>query len=84
MKLIEWYVSEKQGVGNAYEFSRPKGIAQPWAKTVWKPHLLPKHKFTFYLLAHNKLLTKDRMPYEACKTCALCQQVDKSCCHLFF
>lgn len=84
MKITDWYAGEKQGAGRAYKFFRPKAAVQSWGRVMWKPYILPKHRFTFWLLGHGKLMTKDRMSYEPCKTCALCQQADETCNHLFF
>lgn len=84
MKFIEWYVAEKQGAAKAYSFFRPKGAAWDWAKVVWKPCLMPKHRLTLWLLAHGRLRTKDRIPYEANKTCPLCKHADETCAHTFF
>lgn len=84
MTLTDLYVLERQGATKAYEFFRPRGTTQPWVKVVWKPCLLPKHRLTFWLLVHGRLRTNDQIPYESCKTCALCQHADESSDHFFF
>lgn len=51
---------------------------------IWRPHLLPKHRFALWLFAHRKFLTKDRQPYILDRSCGLCGMVEENAHHLFF
>ncbi|XP_042386550.1 uncharacterized protein LOC121978244 [Zingiber officinale] len=84
MKMIEWFAGENKGMALAYEFFRPRAAKVDWFLVLWKPYILPKHRFTSWLLAHGRLRTADTIPYEPNKLCALCHQQDESNTHLFF
>ncbi|XP_042415457.1 uncharacterized protein LOC122004672 [Zingiber officinale] len=45
---------------------------------------MPKHSFTLWLFAHERLRTKDRKPDVQCKTLPLCQDANETFNHLFF
>lgn len=82
--LSDWYASYSRGATKAYEFFQPKGEAKAQVKVVWKAYLMPKHRFTLQLLAHDQLRTKDCISYEPIKISLLCQDVDETIDHLFF
>lgn len=56
----------------------------PWKSLVYKPGLLPKHSFSFWMFAHKKFLTLDRQVYIQDKKCVLCGLHYESFVHLFF
>lgn len=49
-----------------------------------KLYLMPKHQFALWLLAQGRIQTKDRIPYEICKICPLCQDANETIDHTFF
>jgi hypothetical protein len=58
-------------------------------KWIWKSACLPKQKFFFWLLAHDRLNTKEMMErksfYVQCNKCVLCDdQAVETMAHLFF
>lgn len=56
----------------------------PWKPFIQRPHIIPKHRFAFWIFAHGKFLTKDRQPYIFDKTCGLCGTVNENAQHVFF
>lgn len=72
------------GLNGAYKFFMQSTGKWPWKPIIWKNCLVPKHRFTTWLLAHGKLLTKDRQPYIQDKSCGLCYVHMESTAHLFF
>ncbi|XP_042467517.1 uncharacterized protein LOC122050697 [Zingiber officinale] len=84
MKMIEWFAGENKGSALAYEFFRPKAAKVDWFSVIWKPYILPKHRFTSWLLAHGRLRMADTISYESNKLCTLCHQQGESNNHIFF
>lgn len=78
-----WF-NKQDGIGKAYDFFINKNGRWPWKPIIWKSCILPKHRFCLWLLAHGKLLTKDRHIYILDKLCVFCSCVDESAKHLFF
>ncbi|XP_074590006.1 uncharacterized protein LOC141845903 [Curcuma longa] len=76
--------NKRAGVGWAYEFFQPRGTMVPWATAVWRADIMPKHRFTYWLAAHGRLRTADRMPYDPMKECVLCHSGEESNAHIFF
>ncbi|XP_073275451.1 uncharacterized protein [Primulina huaijiensis] len=81
--LAHWFGSMK-GLSKAYNFFVGSWNGWPWKPLISKSCILPKHKFVLWLVAHRKLLTRDRLPYLSDKSCALCRLKDESVNHLFF
>ncbi|XP_075477364.1 uncharacterized protein LOC142518465 [Primulina tabacum] len=82
-QLDSWF-HNKGGVSRAYEFFAQKNGNWPWKPLLSKHYILPKHRFVLWLLAHRKLLTRDRLGYLQDSKCVLCLQEDESNLHLFF
>ncbi|XP_074266676.1 uncharacterized protein LOC141589955 [Silene latifolia] len=75
--------SIKQG----YQWLGDAECSQEWAKFVWNNLSVPKHCFIGWLIAHKRLLTKDRLhSMNICsdKLCVLCGVADEDHNHLFF
>lgn len=73
------------GVRDAYNFFVESIGNWPWKPVIWKTCIVPKHRFTLWLVAHGKLLTRDRLGYlpeQHC--CLLCHAPVESTQHLFF
>lgn len=82
--LFAWLVWWSGWYGKAYDFFVCKADKWPWKPIILKSCVIPKHRFCLWLLAHGKLLTKDRQSYIIDKICVLCSCVDESASHLFF
>ncbi|XP_073060321.1 uncharacterized protein [Primulina eburnea] len=81
--LQSWF-SSGEGIGKAYDFFTKKVGKWPWKPLLSRSCILPKHKFTLWLVAHSKLRTRDRLPYAIDKACILCDGNIESVDHLFF
>ncbi|XP_074570567.1 uncharacterized protein LOC141827233 [Curcuma longa] len=84
MRMMDWFVGEDNGVKNAYNFFMPRGTEVAWKAMVWRPEIMPKHRFALWMLAQGRLRTKDRMEYEPNKECVMCRQQTESNQHVFF
>ncbi|XP_042401204.1 uncharacterized protein LOC121991262 [Zingiber officinale] len=82
--MVEWFATRKTGTANAYDFFMTRGPEVAWASMVWRPKIMPKHRFFLWLLAHERLQTTDRLSYEENKICVLCHGQDESNDHVFF
>lgn len=84
--LSGWFAAPQQrGSGMAYAFFTPWSKTKPWTKVVWKSYLMPKYQF--YIMAPyewGQIRTKDKLSYESCKTCPLCQRAYETLDHTFF
>lgn len=81
--LLESWFCRSMGLGKSYEFVGTVG-RWPWKPIIWKSCILPKHRFVLWLVAHGKLLTRDRQSYVDNKACVLCNRAIESVEHLFF
>ncbi|XP_073271519.1 uncharacterized protein [Primulina huaijiensis] len=82
-KICYWFASH-QGMSRAYEYFVQSKGKWPWKIILSRHCILPKHRIILWLLAHQKLLTRDRMGFVEDKICMLCNEVDESNSHLFF
>ncbi|GJR15479.1 putative reverse transcriptase domain-containing protein [Tanacetum coccineum] len=48
-------------VSRAWEAFRPRGNEVNWFRTVWFPHLVPRHSFHLWLVMRNSLKTQDKL-----------------------
>lgn len=65
----------------------PQGEPVFWHRQVWFPGRIPKHAFITWVLARNRLGTRDRMRawgLQVPATCILCNTTDETRQHLFF
>ncbi|XP_075489619.1 uncharacterized protein LOC142528452 [Primulina tabacum] len=82
-KLRLWF-QEPKGMPKAYDyFVKAKGKC-PWSKLLCRGCILPKHRILMWLIAHRKLLTRDRLGFVEDRMCLLCKEVGESNEHLFF
>lgn len=61
--------------------------AVPWHKSVWFTGMIPKHAFIAWLVAHDRLSTRDRMirwGSQVSPLCPLCDSANECKQHLFF
>ncbi|XP_075508005.1 uncharacterized protein LOC142544859 isoform X1 [Primulina tabacum] len=78
-----WFAEDK-GMSRAYDwFANSKGN-WPWKPLLTRSFILPKHRIILWLVAHAKLLTRDRLPFVDDKPRVLCNTVNESTQHLFF
>lgn len=82
--LLESWFSNGKGLGKAYEFFIGAVGRWPWKPIIWKSCILPKHRFILWMVAHGKLMTRDRQSYVEDKECVLCKRANESVDHLFF
>lgn len=69
----------------AYDFFRPTASPKPWASVIWAPSLTPKHSFIFWLAAHGRLHTKDRLHLTNIDlSCDFCAASLETTSHLYF
>lgn len=81
--LHGWFI-EGKGLQSAYKFFVHSIENWPWKPILWKSCIIPKHRFTTWLLSHGKLLTRDRQQYIEDKICSLCCIPEESSAHLLF
>lgn len=65
----------------------PTGATVPWHKSVWFKDRVPKHAFIAWVVAWNRLHTRDRLRrwgLSIPSVCVLCNTCDESRDHLFF
>ncbi|XP_073151808.1 uncharacterized protein [Henckelia pumila] len=83
LEMSHWF-GGRHGLTEDYRCFIPGQGRWPWKPFLWKPHILPKHRFALLIFAHGKFLTKDRQPYVLEKECGFCRDVHESAHHLFF
>ncbi|XP_075515984.1 uncharacterized protein LOC142550821 [Primulina tabacum] len=82
-RLRSWF-GQSGGLSRAYHyFVRSKGV-WPWKPLLAKSCILPKHRFVLWLVAHSKLMTRDRMGFLPDHSCVLCKDDLETVHHLFF
>ncbi|XP_073024427.1 uncharacterized protein [Primulina eburnea] len=81
--LNSWFTNS-YGIGKAYDFFAKNNGKWPWKPLLSRSCLLPKHRFTLWLMAHSKLRTRDRLVFVEDKTCILCKVQIETVEHLFF
>ncbi|XP_074305587.1 uncharacterized protein LOC141640805 [Silene latifolia] len=70
-----------------YNWIVDDGIDVTWYPWIKNRLLLPKHNFFICLVAHNRLLSQDRlvrMQIATCNRCLLCDDGEENIDHLFF
>lgn len=63
------------------------GQAVPWKKSLWFSKNIPKHAFIHWVVARDRLPTRDRLRrwgFQVPDTCLLCNVAAESRSHLFF
>ncbi|XP_073120838.1 uncharacterized protein [Henckelia pumila] len=81
---LERWFEGNGGLSKAYDFFLQTRGIWPWKPLVWKSCIIPKHRVILWLLAHGKLLTRDRLGFVEDKKCGLCKDCDESIGHMFF
>ncbi|XP_073041834.1 uncharacterized protein [Primulina eburnea] len=81
IKLEEWFGGIK-GLSKVYDFF--VGRWNNWPPLIAKSCKMSKHRFNLWLVAHRKLLTRDRLGYLDDRSCVLCNFAVESVNHLFF
>ncbi|XP_073310971.1 uncharacterized protein [Primulina huaijiensis] len=77
-------IDNSGGLSIAYHyFVGSKGV-WPWKPLLAKSCILPKHRFVLWLIAHSKLMTRDRMGFLPDRSCVLCKDDLETVHHLFF
>ncbi|XP_075473646.1 uncharacterized protein LOC142504743 [Primulina tabacum] len=81
--LNSWF-GNNAGLSKAYECFADSHGKWPWKPLISRSFILPKHRFTLWLMAHAKLLTRDRLSFVEDKSYVLCNEELESINHLFF
>lgn len=81
---MQWFNDPALATDEAYRWFFHSNSHWPWKSLVFKPGIIPKHRYAFWLFAHKKFLTKDRQHYITDKQCVLCDQHPETFTHLFF
>ncbi|XP_075499775.1 uncharacterized protein LOC142538314 [Primulina tabacum] len=81
--LQKWF-GNKEGIAHAYQFFVGTTGNWPWKPLLSRTFILPKHRFILWLLAHRKLMTRDRLRFINDRRCVLCELKDEAVDHLFF
>ncbi|XP_060200203.1 uncharacterized protein LOC132628418 [Lycium barbarum] len=77
----------KYTISSAYSWSMGGGTQQPWWRAVWSIATVPKHRFIFWLVMHERLLTRVRLEKMGlCQDnfCGLCGRSPETINYLFF
>lgn len=72
---------------DTWEALHPQGETVFWHRQVWFQGRIPKHAFITWVIARNRLGTRDRMRswgLQVPATCILCNAADETRQHLFF
>ncbi|XP_074313629.1 uncharacterized protein LOC141648813 [Silene latifolia] len=91
-----WWLAQKKDhlwdnqdytIRKGYNWLGPTSKKVVWSKFVWVKEAIPKHSFIGWLVAQNRLLTRDRLKKMGIiedETCPLCGTLPESHHHLFF
>ncbi|XP_073131452.1 uncharacterized protein [Henckelia pumila] len=82
-RMDVWF-GQGRGLKNTYYFFLEARGRWHWKPILWKACILPKHMIILWLLAHGKLLTKDRLGHVEDKVCGFCNAFEESVRQLFF
>ncbi|XP_073313562.1 uncharacterized protein [Primulina huaijiensis] len=63
IQMLDSWFGVSKGLNRAYDFFVAQQHRWPWKPLISKRCILPKHKFILWLLAHRKLLTRNRLEY---------------------
>jgi hypothetical protein len=79
--------SNRFSTSDTWRFLETPYSPVPWHKAVWLKDHVPKQAFICWVVAHNRLHTRDRLRswgLSIPSTCVLCNNQDESRDHLFF
>ncbi|XP_056862324.1 uncharacterized protein LOC130510011 [Raphanus sativus] len=79
--------SSSFSAADTWEALHPAGEPVFWHRQVWFQGRIPKHAFITWVLARNRLGTRDRLRawgLQVPATCVLCNTTDETMQHLFF
>ncbi|XP_074300880.1 uncharacterized protein LOC141632216 [Silene latifolia] len=85
--LFTWDGLEKYNIKESYLRLKPDGMKVHWYPWMLNRWILPKYSFTCWLIAHQRLLTQDRlirMKIAHSNCCFLCGSQEENHPHLFF
>ncbi|XP_019225379.1 PREDICTED: uncharacterized protein LOC109206956 [Nicotiana attenuata] len=74
-------------LNNGYSWKKGAMEDRPWRGWVWNKMNMPKHNLICWLVAHNRLLTKDRLKHMGISKdslCEICGAAEETVAHLFF
>lgn len=85
LQLEKWNQPRGLHVSSVYEWLRPRAPSRPCFRTIWHSLCEPKHSFMVWLVALERLQTKDRLKIgDGELACVLCHGENESHSHLFF
>ncbi|XP_074270981.1 uncharacterized protein LOC141594895 [Silene latifolia] len=85
----DWWLQGNQDytISKGYNWLGPASEKVVWSTFVWVKEAIPRHSFIGWLVAQNRLLTRDRLNKMGIiedETCPLCGTLPESHHHLFF
>ncbi|XP_074300767.1 uncharacterized protein LOC141632084 [Silene latifolia] len=81
----EWNAQSEYSPSECYELLKGINLKVPWYKCLWNDHVIPKHQFIGWLVAHGALRTRDKLigyGLDIDNRCLLCEQVTESIDHI--
>jgi hypothetical protein len=84
--LWQYIFSGKYSVQSLYAIVSDRGVRQIYTLVIWKVLVPPRIHIFMWLLANNKVLTRDNLAKRRHlddMTCLFCEE-GESACHLFF
>ena len=84
---ISGKISNKYITGDIYHFMRGAVEEVEWTKAIWTPRSIPRQSFHAWLVALNRIPTRDRLlswGLQVPSLCLLCNSVDETRDHLFW
>ncbi|XP_074278450.1 uncharacterized protein LOC141602041 [Silene latifolia] len=73
----KWNAQSEYSPSECYEWLKGTNLKVTWYKCLWNNHVMPKHQFTGWLVAHGALRTRDKLigyGLDIDDRCLLCEQ----------
>ncbi|XP_074282752.1 uncharacterized protein LOC141607297 [Silene latifolia] len=80
-----WGAQSDYSTKECYEWFKGSNPKMAWFKCLWNDHVIPKHQFTGWLVAHGALRTRDKLVgygMDIDDQCLLCAQETECTAHL--
>ncbi|KAG2307466.1 hypothetical protein Bca52824_027214 [Brassica carinata] len=91
MDYYEWEIkgriSNKFSTGDVYHYLRGDETEEHWTRVIWTPRSIPRQSFHAWLVALNRIPTRDRLigwGLQVPSVCLLCNSTDESRDHLYW
>lgn len=91
MDYYEWEmlgkIANRFSTGDTYRYLRGDVVVENWTKAIWTSRSIPRHSFHAWLVALNRLPTRDRLlswGLQVPPLCLLCNNAQESRDHLYW